>query len=156
VKSGFIFPILCTRPSRLGGAKGVRKHFRYRLRRIDFGAAFGNRPEQAHGIHTLMDVLQAVCHGHGTADRHHTIAFRVRGGQAGHQVGAAGSRGDQGHARFARHTPNTTSDEGGVLFVPADNGLDLGVQQRVAHLVDLRARDAEYIFDALCLQTLHQ
>jgi len=50
----------------------------------------------------------------------------------------------------------TTGDEGGVLFVPADDRFDLRVHQRVEHLVDLRARDAEHIFDALCLQTLHQ
>jgi hypothetical protein len=134
-----------------GLAKSTVNYFCRLANGVDFGAEFGNGPEQAHGIHALMDLLQVVCYGHSTADRDHGIAFRVRGGQAGHQVGAAGPRGDQGHARFARHAPNTTGDEGGVLFVPADDGLNLGVHQRIEHLVDLRARDAEHIFDALRL-----
>src|SRR5215831_16001340 len=52
------------------------------------------------------------------------VAFRVRGDQAGHQVGAAEPRDDQSHAHFARHASDTAGDEGGVLFVPTDDRLD--------------------------------
>ena len=103
-----------------------------------------------------MDLFQAVGKGHGTADRDDGIAFRVRGGQASHQVGTPRAGRDQGHPRLARHAADAARDERGILFVPADHRLDPGVQQRVEHLVDLRAGNAEDELDALRLQTLHQ
>ena len=143
-------------PPGLRGAEGVRHHFRNRLRGIDLGAELGDGPEQAHGIHALMDLLQSVGERHGAADRDDGIAFRVRGGEAGHQVGAARAGRDQRHARLAGHAADPAGDEGGVLLVAADDRLDPRVQQRVEHLVDLRAGDAEDVLDALRLQTLHQ
>src|SRR5262245_27207305 len=103
-----------------------------------------------------MDLLQAVSKGHGTADRNNRIAFRVRRSQAGYQIGATGTGGDQSYSRFARHAPDTAGDECRVLFMPTDDRLDLRVQQRVEYLVDLCAGDAGNILDSLCRYTLHQ
>src|SRR5580698_10592793 len=39
--------------------------------------------------------------------------------------------------------------------MPAYHCLDAGVQQPVEHLIDLRARNAEYVSYSLCLQRFH-
>src|SRR5437660_5663560 len=110
----------------------------------------------AYRTHALADLLQSIRDGNGTADRDHGITFRVRGGESGHEIRAAGPGGDQRHARFPRHAPDATGDERRILLVAADDRLDSGVQQRVEHLVDLHARDAEDVLDTLRFQTLHQ
>src|SRR5262245_25747958 len=98
-----------------------------------------------------MDLLQAVGNAHGTSDRDERVAFGVGSRQAGYEVRATGPGGDQRNSRFARHPTDTAGNECRVLFMPADDGLDFRVQQRVEDFVDLRAGDAENILDALRL-----
>ncbi|HWB12830.1 MAG TPA: hypothetical protein VG826_26630 [Pirellulales bacterium] len=74
------------RASRFGGAEGAGQHLRHGRRRIDFGAVLGDRPEQAHRVHALVDLLQAARRRHGPADGDDGITFRVGGRQPRHQV----------------------------------------------------------------------
>src|SRR5438445_5081705 len=92
-------------------------------------------------IHALVDLLQAIRDGNGTADRDHGITFRVRGGESGHEIRAAGPGGDQRHARFPRHAPDATGDERRILLVASDDRLDAGVQLLDVRLVSLIDQD---------------
>ena len=98
-----------------------------------------------------MDLLQAIRHRHGAANRDNGIAFRVGCGEAGHEIGAAGPGGDQRHPSLSGHATDAAGDERSILLVAADDRLDPRVQQRVEDFVDLRAGNAEDILDTLCL-----
>src|SRR5262249_56344835 len=79
-----------------------------------------------------------------------------RGGEAGDQIRRARPGGDQTDARSAGHSTESLGDEGRVLLVTADDGLDPRIQQGIEDPVNLGTRHAEYMGDPLCLPTAHQ
>ena len=102
-----------------------------------------------------MDLLQAISNGHRGADCDHGVAFGIRRGQTGDQVGATWPGSDQYHSRSPRHATYAGGDERGVLLMPADYSLDFGIQERVENLFDFSSGYAENVLDSLSLQTLH-
>ena len=103
-----------------------------------------------------MELLQAIRNRHRASNCDNGITFGVRSGQPGDQIGAAGPGSDQRHSGFPRHATNTAGYKRRVLFMPANDSLDLGVKQRVENFVDLRAGDAEDVFDTLLFETFYQ
>ena len=55
-------------------------------------------------------------------------------------------QGHQGDPCFPGQATDTAGDKCSVLFVPADDCLDLRVRQRIEHFVNLRTRNAKDIF----------
>ena len=144
------------RTARFGGAEGGGGRFGDRRRRIDLGGIFGDGAQQRHRVHALVRLLQPVGDRHGAAQRHDGITFGIGGGQTGCQVGDARTRGHEHDAGLAGQPAQPARDEGRVLLVPADDQLDLRVDERIEDGVDLGAGDAEYVFDALGLEVAHQ
>ena len=112
-------------------------------------------------IIATVSMLWWVCFSRsatGTAPPSATIgiALGVGGGEPGHQVRAARARRHQHDAGLAGEAAQAAGDEGGVLLVAADHRLDLRIDQRVEHRIDLGAGDAEDILDALRLEVLDQ
>jgi hypothetical protein len=95
----FVFAMLETgcRPSEV--AKVTARHVSQDWTMWIFELKLRLEAEMADGVYALPRDRDAystirgfVGEGHGAADRDHGVAFRAGGGQAGHQVGAAGAR----------------------------------------------------------------
>ncbi len=144
------------RPAGLGGAERRGRGFGDRRRRIDFGGILGDRPQQGDRVHALMRLLQTVRDRHGPAQRDHGVALGVCGGETRGEIGDAGTGGDEHHARLARQAAQPACDEGRVLLMPADDELDLGIDQCIKDGIDLGAGNTEYVLDALGFEVAHQ
>src|SRR5580700_2487655 len=83
------------------------------------------------------------------------VAFAIRRQEPGCQVADAGTRSGDGNAGLTRQPPDAAGNEGRVLLVTADNGLNGGRSESVKHLIDLRAGDSEDVPDAVSFQRLH-
>ena len=141
------------RPAELGAAKGVGDHLGNRRTGMHFGAVLGHRPEHADGIHALVRLLQAVGALHRPAEGHHCVPFRSGGGQPGDQVGAARPGGDQRHPGLAGQAADRRRHKGRVGLMAHHHRFNRWrVLQRIEHPVDLGARNAENVFDALRFQ----
>ena len=144
------------RPAELGAAKGVGDHLGNRRTGMHFGAVLGHRPEHADGIHALVRLLQAVGALHRPAEGHHCVPFRSGGGQPGDQVGAARPGGDQRHPGLAGQAADRRRHKGRVGLMAHHHRFNRWrVLQRIEHPVDLGARNAENVFDALRFQVFH-
>src|ERR1700732_3885122 len=101
-----------------------------------------------------MDLLEPFGGCDRSSARDYRVSFRVRCGDAGHEMGHARAGGRNSHTSLAGHAPNSTGNEGGVLFVPTHDSLDGGVNECIEYLVDLRSRDAEDPLNTLLLKCL--
>jgi hypothetical protein len=140
----------------LRGPEGVRHDLADGRLGIDLDAVLADAAEQNRRVQALMRLLQPVRSGHHAAEAHHRRALRGRGGEAGHQIRRPGTGGDQADARLAGDPAQALGDEGGVLLMAADDGLDSRIEQGVKHPVDLGTGHPEYAGDALCLQIADQ
>ena len=140
----------------LRGPEGVRHDLADGGLGIDLDAIFADAAEQTCRGQALVRLLQAVRSGHHATEAHYRRALRGRGGEAGHQIRRPGTGGDKADSRLAGHPAQPLSDEGGVLLMPADDGLDSRIEQGVEHPVDLGTRNPEDAGDALCLQIADQ
>ena len=76
-----------------------------------------------------MDLFGFIGAFYRAAKGHHRVAFAVRGGHAGDQVGTTRTGGDQRHARFAGNTSDGGGHKCGVGFVAYRNNANGGIQQ---------------------------
>src|SRR6266849_89007 len=72
--------------------------------------------------------------------------------QPGHQIRNPGSGSRNRYPCFSRHQDDATCDEGCILLMTADHGLDGGIAQSVEYLVDLCAGHSKGIFCATRLK----
>lgn len=86
------------------------------------------------------------------AQRNYGVAFGIGRGEPSDEIGNTGARGRDGDAGLPRHASDAACDEGGVLLVPADNGLDLRVDEGIEDRVDLGAGNTECIVDTMSFQ----
>lgn len=139
-----------------GGPERGGNHFRDAVPRRDLGREPSDWPEQAHGVQRLVRQFEPVGQRHGPAEGDNRAAFVIGSRQSRRQVCAAGAGGHETYPRAAGHPADPLGDERGVLFVPADDRLDLRVEEPIKHLVDLRARDREDVLDPLQFQAPDQ
>jgi len=103
-----------------------------------------------------MRLLEALRDRHRAAQGDDGIALGIGGREPGHQVRAARAGRHQHDSGLAGDAAQAAGDEGCVLLVAADHRLDLRIDQRVEHRIDLGAGDAEHVLDALRFEVLHQ
>src|ERR1700736_5920551 len=101
-----------------------------------------------------MDLLEPFGGRDRSSERDYRVSFRVPRCDAGHEIGHAWAGGRNSHTSLAGHAPNSTGNEGGVLFVPTHDNLDGGVDECIEYLIDLRSRNAEDPLNTLLLKCL--
>ena len=136
----------------LGGAKRVRYHLGNRVRRANFDGIFGHRAEHGDGVHALVHQLRFIRAFDRPAQGDHRVALAVGGGNAGDQIGTAGTGGHQRHPGFTGQPPYRCRHKRRIRFVTHGYDLDGGIQQGVKHFVDFRPRDPEHLLHALRFQ----
>ena len=102
-----------------------------------------------------MDLLERFKCRNRTAERHNRIALRIGGRETGCQVRHAGARGCDCDSGFAGHPTDATGDERCVLFMSANDSLNLRINQRIENSVNLGPRHTENMGDALRLEYAH-
>ena len=94
-----------------------------------------------------------ACGGHLAGDDDHRDRIHVRGGDAGHRVGDAGTRGHQRDADLLRRARVAVGRVHGALLVAHQHVLDLLLlEQLVVDVEDRAARIAEDVLDAFFLE----
>src|ERR1700751_4241077 len=99
-----------------------------------------------------MHLLQRFRDVNGTAKCHDGIAFRVRRRQSRDEIRDSRARGGDRDPGLARHTTDTACNEGGILFVSANYGVDSGVDERIENSIDLSPWDSKDVGDSLRLK----
>src|SRR5580658_561416 len=77
------------------------------------------------------------------------VAFAIRSQEPRCQVAHARTRSSNRDACLTREPSDAARNEGRILLVSADDGLNGGGNQGVKHLVDLRTGDSKHILNAL-------
>ena len=102
-----------------------------------------------------MDLLEGFKCCDCTTECHNRIALRIGGRKPGCQVRNAGARGCDCDSGFAGHPADAAGDERGVLFMSANDSLNLRINQRIENSVDLGPRNTENMGDARRLEYAH-
>jgi hypothetical protein len=131
------------RLEQLGDALGPR----------DLDGELGHRPEHPQQVEFLEGILLVVLEGDPAHEDDDRRVSHVRGGDPGEQVRRPRTAGDEAHAGRVRHPPQPVRHEGGGLLVAHVDVLDgRVVVERVEHVEEGRADDAEDVPDLLGLQ----
>ena len=140
----------------LGDLEGLAHHLRDRLGAVDAVRPLADRTHHVDGIHVLVALLVETPGARlaDNGDSRRTVHVGV--GKAGHQVGHTRAERGQTHARLAGQTAVAVGHEGGRLFVPAQDEVDLAVHQRHHEVGIFLAGNAEDALDALGFQAAHE
>ena len=99
-----------------------------------------------------MNLLDRLRSGRRASQCDDGISFAIRRQKPGRQIAHARSGCSNRDTRFASQSSNATGDEGGILLVSVDHGLNRRGSKRVKYFVDLRAGNSENVADTLPLK----
>ena len=143
-----------------GDGKGLPDHVGQVLRPADQVVALGDGHGDAGDIHLLEGVLADKVLRHVDRDEHHGGGVVVGGGDAGGQVGGAGTAGGKAHAHLSGGAGVSVGGVGGPLLMGGQNMVNLLlVSVKLQLIVDVQngaAGIAEYGVHPLLQQAFHQ
>jgi hypothetical protein len=99
-------------------------HISHVLGVFDQEVVLDDRAGDAHGVAFLERIETNGGSGHLTTDDDHGNAVHVSGGDAGHRIGQARARSDQGHTHFTRGTGKAIGSVHSRLLVAHQNVLN--------------------------------
>ena len=70
-------------------------------------------------------------------------------------TGTTGAGGSDRDPRFSGHTPDASGNKSRILLMPADNCLNLGIDEPIEDFIDLGARNPENIFHTALFKCLN-
>ncbi len=127
-------------------------HFSHDIAMFDDGLG------DADDVYFLKTVSAQQGNGHVAGDRHHGYGIQVRIGDAGDQVGGAGTAGGNHHPRFSCHSGISVGGMSSPLLMGGNDMLDpVGIPiQLIVNIEYGTARITKDGFDAVFDQFFHQ